>query len=286
MGDMNNRNTLGETSSFVSGHNRAKVVGICLTVVITFTCLTLMPFSIWVWLNDHSRANNEFGLHEFMIGLTYSGLGIIFILLLGITFIFFLRWIHRAHANLPSLGTLGLAYSPVSAVIGFCIPGLNLFYPFNTVKEIWKASDPATNLNDQRSWENAPSSPLITFWWILSLLLTLFPFVVYIFLSTTGLGRYDYGGYNIIGCLVLAWCLLLIIEAIMAKRIIEIIDYRQEERHKRILSNSPFDKSAEKSFPLININIRSIFSYLLRWWILPFIIMALIFGLLYIVADC
>ena len=121
------------------------------------------------------------------------------------------------------------------------------------------------------------------FWLIIFLLFTLFPFTGFITLWATELGRYDYGGYSIIGLLVLVWYILLIIDSILTKRIVNIIDFRQEVKYECITSNSTYNKFVEKK--LLEINLAKIFSYIMRWWILPFLIIALILGLIYFLMD-
>jgi len=85
------------------------------------------------------------------------------------TGILFLMWIHRAHRNLPALGARGLRFSPGMAVGWFFVPILNLFRPYQVVKEIWKASDPNVDTWDAFSWQSAAGSPVIKWWWILGL---------------------------------------------------------------------------------------------------------------------
>jgi hypothetical protein len=82
------------------------------------------------------------------------------------TAVFFLMWIHRAHRNLPSLGAVGLKYSPGWAVGGFFVPFLNLVRPYQVVQEVWRASDPEADPGDHVSWRLPRSSPLILVWWV------------------------------------------------------------------------------------------------------------------------
>lgn len=94
----------------------------------------------------------------------------IHIVLICITAALFCIWIYRAHRNLPSLGASGLKYSPWWAVGGFFIPFLNLIRPLQVTTEIWKASDPITDIDDSATWQRTPTSPFIISWWILFLI--------------------------------------------------------------------------------------------------------------------
>ncbi len=55
------------------------------------------------------------------------------------------------------------------AVGWFFVPILNLFQPYQVVKEIWKASDPDVDVWDAFSWQHAAGSPVISWWWVLGL---------------------------------------------------------------------------------------------------------------------
>ncbi len=84
--------------------------------------------------------------------------------------IVFLRWIHRAHKNLPSLRVVGLRFTPGWAVGWFFVPIMSLFRPYQVVSEIWKASDPGADLTDAASWQNAATSSIVGWWWALFLI--------------------------------------------------------------------------------------------------------------------
>jgi len=96
-------------------------------------------------------------------------IGWIYFLLFVITGILFLMWIHRAHRNLPALGNTNLKYSPGWAVGWFFVPILSLWKPYQVTTEIWKASDPTTDINDSTAWQKSPTSSIISSWWFLFL---------------------------------------------------------------------------------------------------------------------
>ena len=57
-----------------------------------------------------------------------------------ITGVLYLRWIYRANSNARQLGATGMRFTSGWS-IGFCfIPIMNLWKPYQTMKEIWKAS--------------------------------------------------------------------------------------------------------------------------------------------------
>jgi len=72
-----------------------------------------------------------------------------------------LRWLYLANANARALGATDLMGSPGLAVGWFFIPLANLFMPYVTVRDMWKASA------DPRDWQAASASGAIVLWWVL-----------------------------------------------------------------------------------------------------------------------
>lgn len=88
---------------------------------------------------------------------------IVHLLLWVICAILFLRWIHRARTNLGAMGAAGLKYSPAWSVWSFFVPILNVYRPFQVVREIWKASEPVDR--GDNTWMMIPTPPIIKWWW-------------------------------------------------------------------------------------------------------------------------
>lgn len=68
-----------------------------------------------------------------------------YIAILLISIIMVCMWIYRAHANLRAAGVTGLETSPGWAIGWFFIPILNLFKPFEAMRELWHASHAQTD---------------------------------------------------------------------------------------------------------------------------------------------
>ena len=75
------------------------------------------------------------------------------------TGIVWLVWQHRSQSNLRAVGTVGLRFSPGWAVGWWFVPIANLWKPFQTVRELHKASAGADR------WSVTPTSALIGWWW-------------------------------------------------------------------------------------------------------------------------
>jgi hypothetical protein len=86
-----------------------------------------------------------------------------------VTIVAFLMWEHRAHRNLPSLGATGLEFSPRGAVGWYFVPFLNLFKPYQVMREIYNASQPDPSDESSIGWRgrNAPFG--VKTWWALFL---------------------------------------------------------------------------------------------------------------------
>ncbi len=145
------------------------------------------------------------------------------------TAVVFLMWIYRAHRKLPALGARELRFTPGWAVGWWFIPIFNASRPHQIVREIWRASDPA--VTDALGWRQAPSSPLIGWWWAL-FLVSFMHFAI----GDTALGR---GGFIIVSDLS------GIVGAFLAILLIRRIDARQTEKIKLVTSETPPALSAD-----------------------------------------
>jgi hypothetical protein len=75
------------------------------------------------------------------------------------TIVIWLVWQHRGQANLHALSIRGLTFSPGWAVGWWLIPVANLWKPFQTVRELWKAS------SGDEAWWRIATWPVIGWWW-------------------------------------------------------------------------------------------------------------------------
>jgi len=102
-------------------------------------------------------------------------IGIFQVLLLIGTAVAFLFWFHRVNKNLPSLGQMGLLFTPGWAVGFFFVPFYNLVRPFQAMRAAWHGSNPGhmgldttTQITDFGSRLGTPS--LVGWWWALFLI--------------------------------------------------------------------------------------------------------------------
>ena len=75
------------------------------------------------------------------------------------TAVAFLTWIYRANLNCRGFGAQNMRYTPGWAVGYYFIPFLNLFRPYQVMREIWQVSQ------NPADWEAQPVSPVLGWWW-------------------------------------------------------------------------------------------------------------------------
>jgi hypothetical protein len=81
------------------------------------------------------------------------------------TAVAFLAWLFQARVNLRAFGVRRPSYSRGWVVWSFLVPLVNLFRPYQVIREIWQASDPRSH--DAFNWRSLPVSKLLPAWWAL-----------------------------------------------------------------------------------------------------------------------
>lgn len=87
--------------------------------------------------------------------------GIAYLIILVISMILILRWIYRANYNARQLGASQMIFTPGWSIGWYFIPIVNLWKPYQAMKEIWKASA------NPQSWPSEPVSSILPWWWFL-----------------------------------------------------------------------------------------------------------------------
>ena len=151
----------------------------------------------------------------------------------------FLLWLYRVCENLRAYRTRAFEFTPGEAVGSFFIPFLNLYRPYEAVREAWLASDPAepplSPTDDARVL--ADRAPLVVLWWMFFVLRGL-PALCTAFTPGTAaspqMERMTVSGYG-----MLLSHLMAIPAAALAMVLVYSLDRRQDalgdalERHKR-----------------------------------------------------
>jgi len=221
-------NNINSSPKFISGHSRAQWVIVFLAITIILGIVAIVSDYLQIDLTSRVMEGQTITEAELSSNDNRQQLiGILQFWTLVATGILFLMWIYRSHRNLPALGARYLKYTPGWAVGGFFVPLLNLIRPFQVMREIWKASDPKVEITNGSSWESAPSSPLVGWWWGL--------FLISGFVGFIGVGMMQEESINEL--YTGTWFILYsdvidIISALVTIYLIKTIDQRQEEKHK------------------------------------------------------
>lgn len=71
-------------------------------------------------------------------------------------------WQFRGQANLHAAHRRGLEHAPWGAVGWWLVPIANLWMPFKTMRELWKASEP---IEDPSAWAGVVTWAVLGWWW-------------------------------------------------------------------------------------------------------------------------
>ncbi|MBX9627370.1 MAG: DUF4328 domain-containing protein [Gemmataceae bacterium] len=93
-------------------------------------------------------------LRQGVVGLVVFGVYLV-------TAVAVLKWVYRANRNARGFGADDLSASPGWAVGYFFVPILNLFRPYQAMREVWQAS------RNPADWRGQPGSPRLGLWWAL-----------------------------------------------------------------------------------------------------------------------
>ena len=82
-------------------------------------------------------------------------------------------WTYRLRQNLVALDVAGLHFTPGWAVAWSFVPVMNLFRPWQVMRETVQASQTMPVGADPQAWKVAPYSSLVHWWWWLPLVMNL-----------------------------------------------------------------------------------------------------------------
>lgn len=83
-----------------------------------------------------------------------------------VTAVLFIRWFHRAYANLPAIGVEGLGHGVPWAIGAWFVPIISLVWPKQMANEIWQGSDPLLEPDEGRQWRSGKVPLFIGMWWL------------------------------------------------------------------------------------------------------------------------
>ena len=145
----------------------------------------------------------------------------------------YLLWVSGTYRNLDAFRTAGKSTTPGWAVGFYFVPFLNLYRPFRTMGEVWRASDPSVDSSDASAWRKRPTHMIIVVWWTLWILYNLIAIPTVEFAqSTTPLLPIEY-------MIEIADVLLGLAGLLAMFRVVGLVNERQEAKEKTMLEQDP-----------------------------------------------
>ena len=83
-----------------------------------------------------------------------------------VTAFVFIRWFHRAYANLPAIGIEELHHGTCWAIGAWFVPIISLIWPKQIADEIWEGSEPILEPDQGRSRRRGKVPLFIGVWWL------------------------------------------------------------------------------------------------------------------------
>jgi hypothetical protein len=213
----------------VSAHNRARLITVLLIVGAVISLLTipshLLDLSVQPFGEDQEISDNPSGF----LALALTGvLGLITVAVYIATVVVFLMWLYRVSNNVAAFGAT-TQHSSGWAVGSFFVPIMNLFVPYQAIRDIWKKSEP--NATDAFSYGVSPPGFFPAWWgfWIASNISSNAYFRM-------TLAEAPPEGSAIVGILSE---ILSIAAAVFAIQVVKEIDRRQEERARNLQEAFP-----------------------------------------------
>ena len=137
-----------------------RVVKVLLWISLGMGVVSAVAAAVLLFSSQPPAREDELRPSDIIVGL----IGLVSLLVYLATIVPFLMWIHRAHVNARHQGALDLKFTPGWSVGWFFIPILNLWKPYQAMKELWQAS------KDPAQWPQQSVSAIVGNWWALWLL--------------------------------------------------------------------------------------------------------------------
>ena len=188
-------------------------------------------------LREAGDLGAPYEIGESLTELLYVGIALLQLFLFIATVVAFLMWLHRAYRNLQALGAAGLDTTPGWAVGYFFIPIVNLFKPYQVVKEVWRESAPGaeTGASFGGDYSRSGTPALVGWWWA---------FWIIANIAGRVSDRATTTAESIEGMLLASWAsiasdALFIIAAVLAILVVKRIDDMQEAKFRQLGAQGP-----------------------------------------------
>ena len=117
-----------------------------------YNLLTEFQNELFVSQDEFMQKVDESDSRQAFIALSYL---VVFV----VSGILILKWLYRANYNVKQLGAKDMEFTPGWSIGYYFIPIVNLWKPFQAMKDLWKTSVNPTN------WQSLKSPSTIALWW-------------------------------------------------------------------------------------------------------------------------
>lgn len=122
---------------FESAAARARFVLISFGVLLVVLAVTIVV-DLFVIGFRASVGGSLSSDQQAVVDLAKGAPALLYLVAFALCVVSFCVWIHRLYRNLPALGAAQLRFSPRWAVGGWFVPILNLWRPYQVMREIWQ----------------------------------------------------------------------------------------------------------------------------------------------------
>lgn len=116
---------------------------------------------------DQLQASGWTGEMLIALGIGLLGVACVTVIANITGIVLYCVWAYRANKNAHALGAKNMEFTPGWMVGWYFIPFMNLFRPYQAIKETYQASDPES---DAYSWKQSPTPVLFGVWWAMWLI--------------------------------------------------------------------------------------------------------------------
>lgn len=148
--------------NYQSSQGIAKFLTFLIAIDIVLSVISMGSDVLEIQLLDDMQNGREFTQEQVDANDSRQALiGISQLALIGFTAIVFLRWVFISAKNAQSFSDHLMSHSPGWCVGWYFVPIMNLFRPYQAMKEIWQASQARPN----EDWFDAPTPGVVNAWW-------------------------------------------------------------------------------------------------------------------------
>lgn len=135
-----------------------KSLKVMLLILVFITILSLFfDFMHWQFPSEDEATKEDIEISD-IVQLIFFLFYLIGLFIFNITYMI---WVYRANLNCHGFGAQGMKFSPGWAVGYHFIPILNMYRPYQIIKEVWRVS------KNPSDWKKEKVSNLVSIWYLL-----------------------------------------------------------------------------------------------------------------------